>query len=113
VAHAVQPGEALPARLDQPFVLVEPDRTGGDRELAGELGNAVDARRVARRGTFGRNGRGGGGRHASVIVDVYVNVNSTKRLVNLDTETKNARYPGGQRASNIRPGPKTSCASAG
>ncbi len=52
VADAVQPGQPLAARLDQPLVLVEPDGARGDRELAGELGDAVDARCVARRGNF-------------------------------------------------------------
>ena len=45
VAGAVQPGQALAARLDQALVLVEADGARRDRELAGEFGDAVDALR--------------------------------------------------------------------
>ena len=48
IAGAVEPGQALAARLDQAFILVEANRARRDRELAGEFGDAVDALRVAR-----------------------------------------------------------------
>src|SRR5436190_2927662 len=74
VVRAVEPRQSLAARLDQPLVLVEADGARGDGELAGQLGDAVYARRIARR-AFGWNGRGGDGHDVNVIVDVYVNVN--------------------------------------
>ena len=75
VVRAVEPGQPLAARLDQPLVLVEAHGARRDPELAGQLGDAVDARGVAGCGAFGRERPGGGDRHGSVIVDVYVNVN--------------------------------------
>jgi hypothetical protein len=54
IAGAVEPGQALAARLDQAFILVEANRARRDRELAREFGDAVDALRVARGWTLGR-----------------------------------------------------------
>src|SRR5262249_37647300 len=80
VARTVDADQALALRLDQPLVLVEADGARRHRELAGELGDAVEALVVARRLALGgRSGRRGGGRHGRVIVDVYVNVNGTMR----------------------------------
>ena len=81
IADAVQPGHALAARLDQAFVFVEADGPRRDRELAAELGDAVDALAVARCGALGRRSgrRGGDGHDGVVIVDVYVNVNDALR----------------------------------
>src|SRR5215470_2164238 len=81
VAAAVEPSQALAARLDQALVLVEADGARRDRELAGELGDAIDAQVVARGWGFGRGGGGwgDGGHNGSFIVDVYVNVNAGLR----------------------------------
>src|SRR4051812_13897145 len=49
IVRGVEPGQSLATRLDQAFVLVEADGARGDAELAGELGDAIDARCVARR----------------------------------------------------------------
>jgi hypothetical protein len=54
IAGAVEPGQALTARLDQAFILVEANGARRDRELAGEFGDAINALRVARCWTLGR-----------------------------------------------------------
>src|SRR6516164_1567206 len=48
VVRAVEPRQALAPGLDQPLVLVEANGARGDRELAGELGDAVDPLWIAR-----------------------------------------------------------------
>src|SRR6266404_4124627 len=71
VVRAVEPRQALAARLDQALVLVEADGARRDSELARQFGDAIDALRVARCCGLGRSGDG----HIDFIVNVYVNVN--------------------------------------
>jgi len=54
IAGRIESGRAVPARLDQPLVLVEADRARRDREFARQFGDAVDALRVSRRRRLGR-----------------------------------------------------------
>ena len=77
VAGAVEPGQALAARLDQALVLVEADGARGDARTRGPVRRCCRCARVARRGAFGRKRPEGRRRTCgSVIVDVYVNVNA-------------------------------------
>ena len=53
VAPAIDPRKAEPLRRDQPFILIETKRPGGDPELVAELADGVGADRTVRLAIIG------------------------------------------------------------